>query len=112
MQILDSEVPLIENIKQSLACYWVLWVVLLLTTVLDSLTTIRFMYLEGIEFEANLVVRWLAEGLGIVQGVMVGKALQLIAAIGFSALSFAYSRAILILLISLNLLAVYHNIWY
>ncbi len=110
MRILDSEVPLIENIKQSLVRYWVLWLLLLLTIVLDCLTTIRFMFLGGIELEANLVVRWLAERLGLVQGVIVGKTLQLVAAIGFSALSFTYSRAILILLISLNLLAVYHNL--
>ena len=111
MQILGSEVPLIENIKQSIVRYWVLWVLLLLTIVLDCLTTIRFMFLGGIELEANLVVRWLAERLGVVQGVIVGKTLQFVSAIGFSALSFTYSRAILILLISLNLLAAFHNLY-
>lgn len=110
MKILGSPVSLVENVKHSFKLYSIFWLILLVTIVLDSLTTIRFMTNDGIIHEANLIIRWLAFVLGIIPGVMIGKFLQFIAAIGFTALSLKHSRAILILLISLNLLAAYHNL--
>jgi len=68
------------------------------------------MTVDGIDHEANIIIRWLALMIGIVPGVIIGKCLQLVSAIGFTALSLKYSRAMLILMISLNLLAAYHNL--
>jgi len=109
MKILDEEIQLIENVKSSWKKNKPLWLLFFFTIFLDSLTTIRFMLIESIDREANILIRWLAENIGIVKGVIIGKFLQIIAALGFSALSIKYSRAILLLLIGLNLLAAYHN---
>jgi len=110
MKVLDEEIDLIENLKSSFIKYQLLWLFLLITIVLDSLTTINFMQNQSINHEANLIIRWLATIFGIIPGVIFGKLLQLISALVFSALSLKYSRAILMLLLSLNLLAVYNNI--
>jgi len=112
MIILDEEVLLKKNLIQSYKLYKMFWLILLITIILDSLTTMLFMQKDGIHFEANFLIRWLALHMGIAPGVIVGKFLQLVAAIGFSALSLKYSRAILLLLALLNLLAIYHNLEY
>ena len=65
----------------------------------------------GIRIEMNLVVRWLATTVGIIPGVFIGKSLQLVAATAFSALSFRYSRAILLLIVLLNLFAIMANLF-
>ena len=110
MKILDEDIPLLDNLKKSVQFYWLLWLILLVSIVLDTVTTVIFMQGDGISFEANLLIRWLALTFGIIPGVIFGKALQLVAALGFSALSLKYSRAILMLLTALNILAVYHNL--
>ena len=110
MKILDEDIALLDNLKKSFQLYWLLWVILLVTIALDSVTTVMFMQVDGIGFEANLLIRWLALTFGIIPGVVFGKALQFVAALGFSALSLKYSRAILMLLLFLNMLAAYHNL--
>lgn len=110
MKILDEEIPLAENIKASFINYWYLWVLLLLSAILDFASTIYFIHFEGIEKEANLMIRWLAYSLGVYPGVALGKLLQLFSAMAFSALSLKYSRAILMVMIGLNVLAVIQNL--
>lgn len=110
MQILGEEVPLKQNLLNSLRKHWVLWPLLLVTVVFDFLSTLLFMSQYGIHVEKNLVVRWLALTLGVIPGVAVGKSLQIVAAAGFSALSFKYSRAILLLIVGINLLATLFNL--
>ncbi len=111
MKILDEEIPLFENLKKACLHFWFFWLLLILTQIMDSVSTIMFMFEEGIKREANPVIRWLAENMGIIQGVLLGKSLQFIVALCFSALSYKLSRAVLLLLISLNLLATYHNLY-
>lgn len=110
MKILDKEIPLLENLKQSYYSYWYLWLILIISIMLDSLSTVLFMQDEGIVREANVLIYFLAETFGIIVGVIIGKSLQLIAAIGFAALSYKYSPLVLVLLSCLNLLAFYHNL--
>lgn len=110
MQILDEEIPLKENLKTSLRKYWYLWLALLASVFFDFVTTLLFMQNDGIQFEKNLVVRWLASTLGIIPGVFIGKSLQIIAAIIFSALSLTLARATLLLILLLNLVAVIVNL--
>lgn len=110
MKILDEEIPLIENLMKSFGRYKYLWLLLMVSIVLDSLSTVWFMYNEGIKFEANILIRYLAMTLGIIPGVILGKSLQVLTAVIFSALSLKHSRAVLILLLCLNLLATYHNL--
>jgi uncharacterized membrane protein len=112
MKILDQQVPLRDNLKTSFKRYAVLWLLLILSQLLDSYSTVLFMRLDGISHEANFIIRWLATNLGMVAGVVLGKSFQLVVAVVFSALSLKYSRAILILLIGLNGLAAIHNFSY
>lgn len=109
MKILDEEIPLLKNLKKSLSVYRWYWILFICTIVFDIISTFHFMAEEGIEREANLLIRFLASYLGIFLGVILGKFLQLITALAFSSLSFTYSRAILMVLISLNMLAGLHN---
>ena len=111
MQILGSHVPLWKNLLGSLQRHWLLWSLLMVTALLDFATTMGFMSEYGIRVERNTVVRWLALNLGMVPGVLIGKSLQIIAAAGFSALSLKYSRAILLLIIGINSLAILGNVF-
>lgn len=110
MRILDEEIPLKENLTTSFRKYWYLWIILLVTAFLDFVTTLLFMQNDGIQFERNLLIRWLAYTLGIVPGVFIGKSLQILAAIVFSALSLKLARATLLLILLLNLVAVIVNL--
>lgn len=111
MLILGQQVPLKDNLLRSLRTHRLLWAILLVTMAFDFATTLYFMSLRGIEAEQNLVVRWLALNLGMVAGVLIGKCLQLVAAIGFCALSSNLSRAVLLLIVLLNFFAIYVNLF-
>jgi len=110
MLVLGEHVPIKENLKKSFHLYWFLWLLLILTASIDFITTISFMWKYGIHIEGNLVVRWLAHTFGILPGVFIGKSLQIVAAIGFSALSFSLARTTLLLILLLNLVAAIKNI--
>ena len=81
-----------------------------MTVFFDFVTTIIFMWQDGIHTEKNFIVRWLASTVGIIPGVFLGKLLQIIAAMGFSSLSFSLARATLLLILLLNLVAVFNNL--
>ncbi len=110
MLILDEEIPLKQNLTTSFHKYRYLWIALFVTAFLDFVTTLIFMHNDGIQYEKNLVVRWLAFTIGIIPGVFIGKSLQILAAIIFSALSLTLARATLLLILLLNLLAVMVNL--
>jgi len=111
MLILGEEIPLRANLLQSLRTHWLIWIILLVTAFFDFASTLFFMTETGIHIEKNMLVRWLATTIGIVPGVLIGKCLQLAAAAGFSALSFKYSRAILLLIVLVNVLAILANLF-
>lgn len=110
MIVLGTQIPLKANIKRSLRHYWYLWLILLITVFFDFITTVLFMRHDGIHTEGNTIVRYLAYTLGIIPGVAVGKLLQIIAVIGFSALAPSLARAILLLIILLNFVAIIKNV--
>lgn len=110
VRILDEEILFKENLKASFRLYWYLWLILLVTAFFDFVTTVLFMQEDGIQFERNFIIRWLVSTIGVLPGVFLGKFLQILAAIGFSALSLAFSRAILLLILLLNLVAVIINL--
>lgn len=110
MIVLGSEIPIKENIQRSLHDYRYLWVILLATVFFDFVSTVLFMERDGIRTEGNSVVRNLALTVGIVPGVAIGKLLQIVAAIGFSALSTSLARATLLLILLLNVIAVIKNL--
>ena len=111
MIILGQQVPLKQNLTSSLHRHWLLWTLLLLTVVLDYLSTLYFMFADGIDTEANTVIRWLVYAFGVVAGVFLGKSLQLVAALAFVALSRSLARAVLLLLVLLNTVAVINNLF-
>lgn len=110
MHILDEKVGLKANLKFSFQQHRWLWFLLLLTVVLDYFSTLNFMFSDGVHTEANNVVRWLVEQFGVYTGVLLGKSLQVVAAIGFVCLSKKLARAVLLLLVLLNAVAVIHNL--
>ena len=110
MHILGEDVSLKANLLNSLREHSFLWSLLIVTAVFDFVTTYMFMTRYGIAVERNMVVRWLAFNLGIIPGVSIGKSLQIFAAAAFSALSFKYSRPILLLIVGLNMLAIMFNL--
>ena len=112
MRILDEEIRLKENITESFNKHMIFWVILVVTVAFDFMTTLIFMHQDGIQKEKNEIIRWLAFTFGIIPGVLLGKIFQIIAAIGFCSLSLKYSRAILLLLIMLNIFAIIINVSY
>lgn len=110
MIILDEEIPLKANIRFSFRRYWLLWVILLVTITFDFLSTLLFMAHDGINTEKNFIIRWLAYHAGVLPGVFLGKMLQIISAIGFAALSATLARATLLLMLLLNIAAVFNNV--
>ncbi len=111
MLILGEPVALKENLLKSFREHQLLWTLLLVTIAFDFATTIFFMSQYGIRVEKNLIVRWLAYTFGIFPGVLTGKCLQLFPAVGFSALSFKLSRAVLLLIVLLNFFAIIVNLF-
>jgi|GEM_PF-2872144 len=109
MKILDHEVPLIANLLYSLKTHWFLWILVFLTVLLDFATTLNFMWRDGIELEKNPLIKGLATLLGIVPGVMVGKILQIVAAVCLTSLSKKLNRAVLLLIVLLNIWAIIIN---
>ena len=112
MTILDRQVSLQQNLFYALQKYRICWFILLLTATLDYVTTLQFMLNDSIALEANLVIRYLAYEFGIFGGVMVGKTLQIFSAMAFCALSRELSRAVLLLIILLNCVAIFINTAY
>ena len=111
MQILDQNISLKKNLTTSLRRHWLLWTVLVVTAMLDFASTMGFMTEYGVRVEKNMVVRWLAQNLGIIPGVLIGKSLQVLAAAALTALAPRYSRAILLLIVGINLLAFLANVF-
>lgn len=109
MLILGTEIPLKENIKQSFRRFWYLWIILLGTVFFDFITTVHFMRHDGIHTEGNTIVRYFAYTIGVIPGVFLGKSLQIISAIGFSALAPSLARATLLLILLLNFVAIIKN---
>jgi len=108
--ILGEEIPCLKNMKSSFRCHWLLWAVFLLTVCFDYFSTLYFMLVDGVETEANGVVRWLAYKFGLIVGVFLGKSLQVLAALVFVSLTQKLARAVLLLLVLLNSLAVLNNL--
>ncbi len=109
MKILDHDVPVLENLRYSLRTHWFLWLLVFLTVLLDFATTLNFMWRDGIELEKNLLIRNLATLLGIVPGVAVGKILQIVAAVVLTSLSKNLNRAVLLMIVLLNIWAIFIN---
>jgi hypothetical protein len=110
MKILDEEIHLKENLGISLKRYRFWWAILLVTMILDYLTTLNFVDKYGVITEGNLVVVWLIKNLGPGCGVFVGKLLQLAAVTIFVCLHQKLGNLFLLVVILFNCWAVAVNI--
>ena len=111
MMIFGQSIPKKQSMRNSFLKHGLLWSLLLLTVFLDYFSTVYFMVFDGVDTEANVVIRWLASEIGVMTGVLIGKGLQIIAALGFVSLSQKLARAVLLLLVLLNALAVLNNLF-
>ena len=109
MKLLDHEIDFRGNLLFSLRRYRVWWVILMVTMVFDYLTTLYFVQKFGAHLEANHVVRWLIETLGLLTGALVGKLLQLLAVVVFVGLNRRIGNLMLVIVILLNCFAVVVN---
>lgn len=109
--ILGQQVALKQNLISSFQKHWFLWALLIVTVFLDYFSTVYFMFVDGVDTEANTVIRWLAYEFGAIAGVLMGKGLQIVAAVVFVSLSPKLARAVLLLLVLLNALAVVNNLF-
>ncbi len=109
MTILDQDIPLRANIFFTLQRHRTLWLFFCLTAAVDLTTTINFMINDGINTEANALVRDLAQEMGMFYGVLLGKSMQIFSGIAFCALSRNLSKGIVLALCLANCLAVYVN---
>jgi len=109
MKLLGSEVNLKENLRFSLNRYLIWWIILLVTIVFDYLTTLYFVSKLGPDAEANHVVAWLINHLGLSLGVFIGKCMQLVAVVSFVSFSKKLGNLFLLIVIILNCWAVVMN---
>ena len=109
MKLLGSEINLKENLRFSLNRYLIWWIILLITIVFDYLTTLYFVSKLGADAEANNIVAWLINHLGLSLGVFIGKCLQLLAVVLFASLSQRLGNLFLLIVILLNCWAVVMN---
>lgn len=108
--VLGEEISCSKNLRSSFRRHWLLWELFFLTVLFDYFSTLYFMFNDGIGTEANGIVRWLAYKFGLIVGVFLGKSLQVVAAIVFVSLTQKLARAVLLLLVLLNGLAVLNNL--
>jgi len=111
MQILGEDIDLRKNLAGSFRTHKVLWMLFLLSALMDFLSTVYFMHSRCICLEANVLVRSLAYTYGILPGVLLGKLLQLFSVIGLSSLSLRLSPLVLLAITGVNLLAVVINLF-
>lgn len=109
MTLLGANINLIENLIFSLNRYRIWWVILLITIIFDYLTTLYFVSKLGPNAEANKVVAWLINNLGLYLGVLIGKLLQLISVLLIVSLSKKVGNLFLLIIILLNCWAVVMN---
>lgn len=78
MKVLDTAIDVEANTTFIWERYHVFFVLLVVTAILDAMSTSRFMILIGADVESNYVVRNLAYTLGIVWGPLLGKVMQVL----------------------------------
>lgn len=110
MDILGKNIAFKENIKFSFNQYLTRWLVLLVTVLLDYLTTIDFVEIYGSSYEANIIIRFLIDSFGIELGVLIGKVMQIISVSVFVGLDRNLGNIFLLVVILLNAWAIIINL--
>lgn len=84
---------------------------MLVTAVLDVVSTIAFMSTVGIGRETNWIIRTTSIHLGIYLGPIVGKLFQLMGALGLGVMAPRLARFVLAVVILVNLIAFVLNMF-
>ena len=110
MELLDQSIDLRANNRLlfSKHLHLVHWIVI--TAVLDAVSTIFFMQVLGPQIEINPIVRMSSLWLGVIIGPIVGKLAQLFAVWALSILAPRFTAWLCILVITLNSLAFLFNL--
>lgn len=109
MKILGADIYLKDNLLFSFKRYRVWWAILIVTIIFDYLTTLYFVNKLGSIAEANKVVAWLINNVGLYLGVFIGKFLQLVSVVLIVSLSKKVGNLFLLIIIVLNCWAVVMN---
>jgi hypothetical protein len=109
MKVLGAAVNLEENKSLLLERYPLLFWALLVSAVMDAVSTTHFMTRIGPEFEANYVVRNLTYSLGTVMGPLLGKAMQIVAVWLLTVFTPKLTGFICVTVVFMNLYAVLVN---
>lgn len=111
MRILGKKVDFLENIKFSAKTYSIWWALLIVTILLDILTTNAFISKYGMRAEGNLITRFLMLDLDPFYGNVIGKILQLFSVLFFVGLNKRLGNIFLLFVNLLNSWAIVINSW-
>ena len=109
MKILGADINLKENLFFSFKRYSVWWAILIVTIIFDYLTTLYFVSKLGPNAEANKVIAWLINNLGLYFSVLIVKLLQFVSVVLIVSLSKRVGNLFLLIVILLNCWAVVMN---
>ena len=110
MELLGEKIDVRANSRRLFTEHRQLLHWILLTAVLDVVSTMCFMQVVGPQIEINPIIRVLTGWLGIIFGPIVGKSAQLFAVWAFSLIVPRLARLLCILVIALNSIAFFTNI--
>jgi len=105
MNLLGESIDVSGNARQLLERHRPFVILLLVTALLDVLSTVAFMSVVGVGREYNWIVRFATWHLGIIAGPVVGKSFQLAGVLGLAVIAPRLSRFVCTIVILINLLA-------
>lgn len=105
MEILGSKIDVRANSRLLFVEHRGLFHWILITAALDVVSTMWFMQVVGPQIEINPIIRLLSYSLGIVLGPIVGKSAQLFAIWGLTLIAPRLTKALCVLIITLNSMA-------
>lgn len=106
-------VIVLDQFRQKRQALWrnhtiLLWV-FIVSAVLDGLSTIHFMILDGVEYEMHPMIRLVSFWWGPVIGPVFGKSAQVLVAFMICLAYPSMTRALLVIVSILYTAAAYHN---
>ncbi|MGB0580119.1 MAG: hypothetical protein ACPGVU_10490 [Limisphaerales bacterium] len=109
MELLGEKIDLRANSRQLFADHRPLLNWIVLTAVLDVVSTMCFMQVVGPQIEINPIIRVLTHWLGIIIGPIIGKLAQLFAVWVLALIVPRLAKLLCILVIALNSIAFLTN---
>lgn len=111
MKLLGQTIDVSANTRELFDKHRPFVQLLLVTAVLDVVSTMAFMSVTGVDREYNWIVRAMAGHFGIFAGPVVGKSFQLAGVFGLAIIAPRLSRFVCTVVILINLLAFVLNMY-